>query len=153
MHSVDRKQYHSIRLEPSKQNAKKCTHIPTAENHNQKVQNYKWPVNQGRGSVRVGWSSHSAVIHRGSVTVFADVGAFWSSCIQKRNLHSAVDWHVNNDQQTRPKKLFPIKKMTNTSSMDTSFIICSKARVSSSCFWVCSAIFSANFLGFAILEE
>lgn len=89
MHSVDRKQYHSIRLEPSKQNATKCTYNPTAENHNQKVQSNKWPVNQGRGSVRVGWSSHSAVIHRGSVTVFADVGAFWSSCIERRNLHSA----------------------------------------------------------------
>lgn len=84
-------------------------HNPTAENHNQKVQNNKWPVNQG-GSVRVGWSSHSAVIHHGSVTVFADVGAFWSSCKQRRNLHSAVDWHVNNEQQTRPRKLFPNKE-------------------------------------------
>lgn len=36
--------------------------------------------------------------------------------------------------------------------MDTSFMTCSKARLSSSCFCLCSAIFSANFLGFAILE-
>lgn len=29
-----------------------------------------------------------------------------------------------------------------------SVISCSKARVSSACFWLCSAIFSLNFLGF-----
>lgn len=45
-----------------------------------------------------------------------------------------------------------IHKIINTSSIDTSFMTCSKARLSSSCFCLCSAIFSANFLGFAILE-
>lgn len=34
---------------------------------------------------------------------------------------------------------------------DTSRMICSKAAVSSACFWVCNAIFSLNFLGFAMM--
>lgn len=34
---------------------------------------------------------------------------------------------------------------------ETSFIICSKRAVSSACFWLCKAIFSLNFRGFAIM--
>ena len=41
---------------------------------------------------------------------------------------------------------------THTAIEDISFIISSKARVSSACFWVCNAIFSENFRGFAMLE-
>lgn len=36
---------------------------------------------------------------------------------------------------------------------DTSRIIFSNAAVSSACFWLCSAIFSLNFLGFAIFMQ
>ena len=35
----------------------------------------------------------------------------------------------------------------------TSRIIASKAAVSSACFWLCKAIFSLNFLGFAMMAE
>lgn len=74
------------------------------------MQNNKWPVNLG-GSVHVlGWNSHWAAIHLGNVTVIADVEAFWSSCKQRRNLHSAVDWHVNIDPQTWAKIKFPTQE-------------------------------------------
>ena len=63
---------------------------------------------------------------------------------------------ANNDTKIFSKQLKTRKRINytsiNTPIVETSFIISSKARVSSACFWLCSAIFSENFRGFAILE-
>ena len=72
---------------------------------------------------------------------------------EKKSIFSCATDMSTTHNKTNKKKYLLIKKIKNTSSMETSFIICSKARVPSSCFWLCKAIFSANFLGFAILEE
>ena len=44
-------------------------------------------------------------------------------------------------------------ELTVRVALFTSFIIASKAAFSSACFWLCSAIFSLNFRGFAMMAE
>lgn len=78
----------------------------------------------------------------------------WPSCRltnREENQRLAVSCQLRTTKRNQ-RNYFLLKKTRNTSNMDTSFITCSKARLSSSCFCLCSAIFSANFLGFAILE-
>lgn len=71
--------------------------------------------------------------------------------IHRACLHSVVitnalrQIHANNRNETKKKKL------TLLVASETSLIICSKRAVSSACFWLCKAIFSLNFRGFAIM--
>lgn len=53
---------------------------------------------------------------------------------------------------TATQKMSPTPKPTRDTP-DTSRIMASKAAVSSACFCVCSAIFSLNFRGFAMMAE
>lgn len=86
-----------------------------------------------------GWIPQISVSRRSQLTP-ANAVCEWESFVCDYNEHTRAKDHR---QMTTVWKL-------SVFTLETvrSVISCSKARVSSACFWLCSAIFSLNFLGF-----